>query len=117
MSMQNHKMTTHLMNLQPFYFERIKEGTKKIELRLYDEKRQKINIGDSIVFSDGNSQEVKTIVKGLLRYDSFEDIIKDFTPDVFGTQDTSTLLKDLQVFYPPEKQSLNGILGIRIELI
>ena len=30
------------MNLQPKYFDFIKGGTKRIELRLYDEKRQSI---------------------------------------------------------------------------
>ena len=32
-------MATHEMNLQPRYFDYMKDGTKRIELRLYDEKR------------------------------------------------------------------------------
>ena len=40
----------HILKLQPKYFDYINDGTKRIELRLYDEKRQKINIGDIIVF-------------------------------------------------------------------
>lgn len=41
-------MKTHEMNLQPKYFDFIKDGTKRIELRLYDEKRQLIRLGDII---------------------------------------------------------------------
>lgn len=37
---------THNMQLQPISFEMIKNGTKTIELRLCDEKRRKIQIGD-----------------------------------------------------------------------
>ena len=44
-------MTTHEMNLQPKYFDFMKDGTKRIELRLYDEKRSQIELGDVIEFS------------------------------------------------------------------
>ena len=40
----------HILKLQPKYFDYINNGTKRIELRLYDEKRQKIAIGDTIIF-------------------------------------------------------------------
>lgn len=40
----------HILKLKPKYFNYIKNGTKRIELRLYDEKRQTINIGDTIIF-------------------------------------------------------------------
>ena len=43
---------THKMYLQDKYFDFIKNGTKRIELRLNDEKRQQIKIGDSIEFSN-----------------------------------------------------------------
>ena len=36
----------HKMKLNESPFERIKNGTKTIEFRLYDEKRQKIKIRD-----------------------------------------------------------------------
>ena len=39
------------MKLQEDPFERIKNGTKTVEFRLYDEKRQTIQIGDEIEFS------------------------------------------------------------------
>jgi ASC-1-like (ASCH) protein len=40
----------HILKLKPKYFNYINKGTKIIELRLYDEKRQKISIGDTIIF-------------------------------------------------------------------
>ena len=43
-------MKKYNMKLMPKYFECIKSGTKRIELRLNDEKRKNIAIGDEIVF-------------------------------------------------------------------
>ena len=40
----------HQMKLNNKPFNMIKNGRKNIELRLYDEKRRKLNIGDEIIF-------------------------------------------------------------------
>ena len=41
---------THEMKLQPKYYDYILTGTKRIEIRLNDEKRQAIQLGDKIKF-------------------------------------------------------------------
>ena len=49
---------THYMNLHPQPFSMIANGNKTIELRLFDEKRQLISIGDRLIFTnieDANS--------------------------------------------------------------
>ena len=43
-------MKRHVMNLTPAPLRMIREGRKTIELRLYDEKRKQISIGDIITF-------------------------------------------------------------------
>ena len=42
--------TVHELKLQPKFYDYILNGTKRIELRLYDSKRQLIHIGDVIRF-------------------------------------------------------------------
>ena len=61
------------MNLQPKYFDFMKEGPKRIELRLYDEKRSQIELGDIIEFSKSENDKLKAEVIGLLRYNSGHD--------------------------------------------
>ena len=39
-----------IMKLLPEFFEKIKNGEKTYEIRLNDEKRQQINVGDIVVF-------------------------------------------------------------------
>lgn len=41
----------HKMKLQEKYYDFIINGTKRIEIRLNDEKRQTIKLGDTIEFS------------------------------------------------------------------
>lgn len=43
---------THYMNLNPQPFSMIAEGKKTIELRLWDEKRQQISVGDTLIFTN-----------------------------------------------------------------
>lgn len=43
-------MREHVMNLTPLPMQQIRDGRKTIELRLYDEKRKLISVGDTIKF-------------------------------------------------------------------
>ena len=68
------------MNLNAPSFDKIVDGTKTIELRLYDEKRQAIKLGDVIEFSkNGSGEKVQRKVVALLNFPTFENLI-DFLP-------------------------------------
>ena len=112
-------MTTHYMNLQPTYFDYIKTGTKRIELRLYDEKRQQIALGDTIEFAKSEQDKFQAKVIGLLRYASFADLFQDFDISILADASMTKpeLLAVLSKFYTPEKQAQYGVLGIRLEPI
>ena len=58
----------HQMKLFESPFKRIKDGTKTIEFRLNDEKRQAINIGDKIEFSLLPELKEKLVVEVLEIY-------------------------------------------------
>ena len=109
----------HVLKLQPKYFDYINNGTKRIELRLYDEKRQKINIGDIIVFKKEPELETTLKVKviGLFRSDSFEKLFEDFDIELLADKSMTKkeLLNTLEEFYTIEKQKKYGVIGIRIE--
>lgn len=111
----------HEMKLQAEYYNFILNGTKRIEIRLFDKKRQQIKIGDTIKFLKepelNESFEVKVV--GLLRYNSFEDMFKDFDISILSDKSMTKdeLIAVLEQFYTKEKQEEYGVLGIRIELI
>lgn len=108
---------THKMNLQDKYFDFIKNGTKRIELRLNDEKRQQIKIGDSIEFSNEKDKFIAKVI-GLLEYQDFKTLFNDFGIEILAdkTMTKEELLGVLSEFYTPEKQEKFGVIGIRVEL-
>ena len=109
------------MKLQPEYYNFIVNGTKRIEIRLYDEKRQQIKIGDVIKFlkEPELNDSFNAKVVGLLRYNSFEEMFKDFDISILSDEAMTKdeLISVLEQFYTKEKQEKYGVLGIRIELI
>lgn len=110
----------HTIKLQPKYYNFMLKGTKRIELRLFDEKRKFINLGDTLkILKEPDLKEsFDTKVVGLLRYNSFEEMFEDFDISILADSSITKeeLLEDLEQFYTKEKQQQNGVLGIRIEI-
>lgn len=108
----------HAMNLQNRYFDFIKNGTKRIELRLNDEKRAKIQLGDEIIFAKNDGEKLTSKVVGLLQYDNFANLFRDFPIEILSDKSMTKneLRKAVEEFYAPEKQREFGVLGIRLEL-
>ena len=111
----------HEMKLQPKYFNFILNGTKRIELRLNDEKRQTIKLGDTIKFLKEPNLDESFLVKviELIKYNSFLEMFNDYDISILSDNSMSKeeLLNDLEKFYTKEKQQTYGVLGIRFELI
>lgn len=110
----------HNIKLQPKYYNFMLKGTKRIELRLFDEKRKLINLGDTLkILKEPDLKEnFDTKVVGLLRYNSFEEMFKDFDTSILADSSITKeeLIEDLEQFYTKEKQQQYGVLGIRIEI-
>ncbi|HCC83733.1 TPA: hypothetical protein DEP96_02705 [Candidatus Uhrbacteria bacterium] len=108
----------HELKLQPEYFAAIKAGTKKIECRLFDEKRQQIKVGDTIVFKRAPdfTEEVLTVVTGLLRYPTFSALFMDFPPEIFGVSSIEILEEAIYKFYTKQDEAAYGVVGIQVEL-
>ena len=112
-------MTTHQLTLATEPFNAITSGNKTIESRLYDEKRQKIQIGDQIIFTnrDNPSQTATVKVVGLLRYATFHDLFSHNDPRKFGGESVEWLENQINEFYSRHDQKQNGIIGIEFELM
>lgn len=110
---------THQMNLQDRYYRYILHGTKRIELRLNDTKRQQIHIGDIITFSDSQKHSFQARVKGLLHYQTFAELFEDFDIELLADKSMTKpeLLSVLSGFYTPELQNQHGVLGILLEIL
>ena len=110
------------MKLLKSPYERISSGKKTIEIRLYDEKRQKLNVGDTIEFSKlpDLKDKVKVKIVALLRYKSFKDLVNDFGMEYYGhPKDYSVeeFVNRIYTIYSKEKEQKYGVLGIKIRLL
>ena len=105
------------LNNEPFNL--IKKGTKTIKLRLYDEKRKLISIGDIIEFENRTTNEkIKTKVINLHIFNNFKKLYKNFSPISLGYKENEKVNpKDMEKYYSKEEQKLYGVVGIEIELI
>ena len=111
----------HYMKLNPAPFEMIKSGQKTIELRLFDEKRRLVKVGDRIVFTNTvTAATVNTEVVKLYRFDSFEALFSSlpllkcgYTSEMLDEASSADMVK----YYSVENQERYGVLGIEINLI
>ena len=109
----------HEMRLKNKPFELIKSGTKNIELRLNDEKRQLINVGDAIEFENRTTLEkISVKVINLHKYNSFEELYKHFDKISIGYgEDQEANPKDMEQYYSKDEQNKYGVVGIELKLI
>ena len=108
----------HQMKLQEKFFLLIKSGQKNIELRLWDEKRQKIKAGDIIEFSNCSnlSEKFRTTVTKLHLAQDFTALCSQIDCRTAGFSSPEELAAVLADFYPPKLQKEYGVVGIEIRL-
>ena len=115
------KHMLHTMKLTQGPFEKILSGAKTLEARLFDEKRQLINLGDEIEFLELSDvgRIVKVKVIALLRYRTFVEMLDDLPTTLMGYPESKReyLRTSMYEVYSKEEEDRNGVLGIRMELV
>jgi ASC-1-like (ASCH) protein len=104
-------MNTIYMHLNEEPFRRIEAGEKKIECRVNDEKRQRLQVGDTIVFTRRDSEPVEKLTRTIValhKYHDFEALFADF-PEERG--DGTWPSK----YYSEEEIKKYGVVGIEIK--
>ena len=113
---------THSMQLAPDPFRMVRAGTKTIELRLYDEKRRKLRIGDEIIFTctEAPFETVETKVLDLYVFDSFAALYRALPLLECGYTEADiagAAPEDMDLYYTKEEQNRFGVVGIRIAVL
>ncbi len=112
---------THQMNLNPDPFRMIAAGKKIYELRLYDEKRRIIQVGDSIHFTNTETQAtLSSRVAALHIFPTFDELYQSLPLLQCGYTEnslSSASPKDMEQYYPKEKQALYAVVAIELTQI
>ena len=111
----------HEMSLRPGPFGKIADGSKRYELRLHDEKRRLISVGDTITFTcteDERTVEVRVV--SLHPFTSFAKLYSALPLTECGYTEASAQTaspRDMEAYYSSEQQERYGVLAIKVELL
>ena len=110
------------MKLNDNAFEKMKAGIKKVELRLFDEKRSMLEIGDYIIFTNLTDEfkELAVHIMALCRYGSFEELFSEISLIDCGFIDGETVEEASVImnrYYSDDEIRQNGVLGIKVQVI
>lgn len=111
----------HTMKLRPNPFKMIECGEKIYELRLYDEKRKCVEIGDEIEFVNTKTEEQLVVcVKDIHIFQNFMDLYHTLPllqcGYTEGNVDTAKP-EDMEAYYSKEQQEQYGVVAFEIERI
>lgn len=108
------------MKLKPVYFEKIKAGEKVYEIRLNDEKRQLLKIGDTLLFKKEPelAEILQTKIVNLFYFNSFSEMLEALLADEVGFNGFSkNEIEDIyHEFYSSEDELKYGVVAIKIEV-
>ena len=106
------------MNLVPSAFKKIEDGSKTIELRLNDEKRQRINVEDNVVFNCCSTKDIITAqVSGLHKFSGFKELYNALPLERCGytvAELDTAHYTDMEQYYSKEQIKKYGALGIEL---
>ncbi len=108
------------MRLQPEIYDSFINGTKRIEIRLLDDKRKEIKIGDKIkiIKRPDFNETFDAIVEDLLYFDDFNDLFDNIDNTLLFDKPYTreSILEELNKFYPEEEQKELGVVGIKLNI-
>ena len=108
----------HTMKLFDEPFELMKNGTKSIEIRLCDEKRKMLKIGEKINFLkfSNESQKIKTEIFSITKYNSFAELYNAVPFDKIGRKDKTFewMMNETFKIYTKEQEQKYGVVAIEI---
>ena len=107
------------MRLHPEPFNKIKDGAKTIEMRLYDEKRQLLQLGDIIEFENRETGEkLRAQIVNFHRFASFAELYQKLDHHLLGYADEEAVdPTDMSKYYSAKDEQKYGVVGIEIKVV
>lgn len=105
-----------IFHLHPDIFELILNGKKDVEVRLNDEKRKKLHVGDKITFLKRplEDKKIEAQVLDLKYFNNLEEVVDFFDMERihFPYLTKEEYLKDMERYYSKEEQKNFGVVCI-----
>lgn len=104
------------MDLSEFSFNKIKAG-RRVDMRLFDKKRQSLKIGDMIEYENINNphEHIECLVQGMAVFDNFSNMIDCLTPQMLGYDNKEEIILRLNRAYSLDLQKNFNVVAIFIK--
>jgi len=101
----------YTINIHEFSFNKIKNGSRKIAIHLFDKHTQKIKINDILdLHNSADNEHIECQIKGIAIFDNFEDLVDSLSPQALGYDNkTEVLVRVNRMFSKDLQQSLNAV--------
>lgn len=108
----------HILKIHSFSFKKIVDGSKTIDIRLFNEQHQLIRPNDIIEFvCDELKERVLCLVKAFLVFDNAETMIDVLPPYLFGYPNREEIKVRARRLFTLEEQLKYNVMGIIIECL
>ncbi len=95
-----------------FSFNKIKNGTRKIGVHLFDKQAQQIKLHDVLeMHNSANGEILNCEVTGIAIFDNFSDLIDALTPQALGYDNKNEVMIRLARVYPEKMQKAMNAVG------
>ena len=107
----------HDMHVRSEFFDYLIKGAKKVEGRLYDDKRRKIRSGDYIRLRDELDREAFFLVKDILIFKSFQEMFNTLNFSLFipNAKSIEDAIRVYRTFYSEEEEKRYGVCAIFLD--
>ncbi len=105
------------MKLQSEPFKAVENGTKTIEVRLYDRKRSLLREGDTILFTQiGTENVIEAVVTSIKRFDTFKALYDACDKTALGYFEEDVCRpEDMYTYYTKDDEAVYGVVAIGIK--
>ena len=101
----------YIIEVHEFSFNKIKNGSRKIAMHLFDKNTQKIDIGDILdIHNSSNNENIECLIKGIAIFDNFSDMADALSPQALGYKDKQEVMIRVNRIFPEELlKNLNAV--------
>lgn len=106
----------YTIDIHEFSFHKIKNGTRKVAVNLFDDNAQQIKLHDILTMRNiSTGEKIACLIKGIALFDNFEDLIDSIGPEPLGYDNKKEIMIRLSRMYPQKEQDKYSAVAFFIE--
>lgn len=109
-----------IVHLHPLVFDIVLNKDKDVEIRVNDEKRRQLSVGDTLVFlkRPDDKEEIKATITNLVYFNNFLEVTNYYDMKRIYLEDTTkeNYINLMKQFYNDEEVNKYGVVAIEFKL-